>query len=280
MKRNYDIDPYTETIKNNESFFRQYYFHSIIDLNLIKLDYILKYGLLSRKNIEEKNLISFYLHSIRSYDCKNGNDHISLVDYDALFKNKGYCSFHQMFEAFSLHTLTSLSIMLDRDIEVLSKGSLDAAFDDEVFVHDSIGVSHITGIILPEHLTDESICYIPFLPGDYYCYTKNNINHLIDCMEVYFGKSICRDELLASVNQLWDICDKKYRREDWITEAVKIQKEQYDVDIKDVLAKMMNELWQEKLNLENPTYIDVINNINNDRYPIYEIKKKSLKKVN
>lgn len=282
MKRNYEIDPYIETIKNNEEFFKQYYYHSIIDLNLVKLDSILKYGLLSRNNIEEKNLLSFYLHHIRSYDCKNGKDYISLVDYDRLLKEKGGCSFHQMFEAFALHTLTSLSIMLDKDIKVSNKGTLESLFDDEVFAYESVDISHIKGIILPEHLIDMPICDIPFLPGDYYCYTKESINHLIDCMEVYFGKNISREELLASVNQLWELCEKKYGygRENWIASAVEIQKKEYGVDIKDVLAKLMNELWQEKFNIENPTYIDIINNINSDRFPIYEIGQKSLRKIN
>lgn len=52
MFRCYDIGQYIDTVKDNDDFFRNYYFHSIIDLNLVKLDYILKYGILSRKEIE------------------------------------------------------------------------------------------------------------------------------------------------------------------------------------------------------------------------------------
>ena len=33
---------YINTVKDNANFFRKYYFRSIIDLNLAKLDYILK----------------------------------------------------------------------------------------------------------------------------------------------------------------------------------------------------------------------------------------------
>lgn len=279
MQRIYDIERYIDTVKNNESFFRKYYFHSIIDLNLIKLDYILKNGLLSRRNIEEKNLLSFYMHSVRSYDCKNGSDYISLVDFNSLVESKEGCAFHQMFEAFSLHTLTSLSVMLDREINVSKIGVLETLFDDEVFARDSIDKSHIKGIILPEHLTEKYICDIPFLPGDAHCYTEKSINHLIDCMEVYFLKKISRDELLLSVKQAWDICYKEYGGT-WIGTPVQNQKEIYGTDMKDVLSKMINDLWQEKLKIENPSYIDVINCINNDIYPVYEIKQKVLKKIN
>ena len=59
MKK-YDIGQYIDTVKDNDDFFRNYYFHSIIDLNLVKLDYILKYGILSRKEIEELK----YYHSM------------------------------------------------------------------------------------------------------------------------------------------------------------------------------------------------------------------------
>lgn len=276
MQRNYDIKAYVDTVKDNESFFRKYYFHSIIDLNLIKLDYILKYGLLSRKNIEQRNLLSFYVHSIRSYDCKNGNDYISLVDFNSLVESKEGCAFSQLFEAFALHTLTSLSIMIDRDVTVSKKGVLESCFDDEVFVRDYVDKSHIKGIILPEHLVEESICNIPFLPGDSYCYTETQINHLIDCMEAYFNKKIFRDELLASVKQAWQIRNERCS----ITSAVALQKERHGIDMKDILSKLINGLWQEKLKVENPSYIDVINYINNDIQPIYEINQKTLKKLN
>ena len=56
MKK-YDIGQYIDTVKDNDDFFGNYYFHSIIDLNLVKLDYILKYGILSRKEIEELKLL-------------------------------------------------------------------------------------------------------------------------------------------------------------------------------------------------------------------------------
>ena len=38
--------------EKNHIFFKQYYYHAIIDLNLIKLDNILQYGILSKKLIE------------------------------------------------------------------------------------------------------------------------------------------------------------------------------------------------------------------------------------
>ena len=99
MDRIYDIGCFRDTVRSNDSFFRSYLFHSIIDLNLIKLDYILEHGILSRRYIEARNLLSFYVHSLRSYDCKNGFDYISLVDYDKLANSSEGCTFSNMFEA-------------------------------------------------------------------------------------------------------------------------------------------------------------------------------------
>lgn len=189
MKK-YDIGQYIDTVKDNDDFFRNYYFHSIIDLNLVKLDYILKYGILSRKEIEELKLLSFYVHSIRSYDCKNGMDYISLVDYDKLYRTtyEKEPTFSQFFEAFSLHTLISLSLMIDRDIKVSEVGISGSCFDDEVFAFKRIDSKNIKGIILPEHLADKQLKDISFLPGDDYSYTPKALNHLLDCLEIYFDK--------------------------------------------------------------------------------------------
>jgi len=42
MNKIRDTKQYINTVKSNRDFFESYYYHSIIDLNLIKLDSILK----------------------------------------------------------------------------------------------------------------------------------------------------------------------------------------------------------------------------------------------
>lgn len=270
MNRCYDIGQYIDTVRNNDEFFRNYYFHSIIDLNLVKLDHILKYGILSRKEIERLKLLSFYVHRSGSYECKNGIDYISLVDYDKLYKTtyEKEPVFSQMFEAFSLHTLTSLSLMIDRSIKINEVGIRESNFDDEVFAHEKINRENIKGIILPEYLTNKQLKDISFLPGDEYCYTINSLNHLLDCLEIYFNKKINREKLLKSTEQAWNIAYESERTS--ITTAVKEQKERYGIDMRDVLSSIIDELWQEKTKITNPTYIEIIKYLNND-LPVYEI---------
>lgn len=276
MKREYSISQYIDTIKQNDTFLRQYYFHSIIDLNLIKLDQILKYGILSKKNIEIKELVSFYMHSIYCGQCRNGQEYISLVDYDYLYKCRKHPSFSQLFEAFSLHTLTSLSLMIDRDIQVVKRGEEDGLFDDEILVNGFVKTDLIKALILPDHLTNKAISEISFLPGDQYCYSKNSINHLLDCIEKYFGKKIDRTRLLLSVNNAWEIAKKNKIS---ITQAISTQRELYGIDMRDILSDILSELWQGKYGINDPTYIDIISKINKDRYPVYEIGEKKLRKI-
>lgn len=275
MVRCYDIGQYIDTVIDNDAFFRNYYFHSIIDLNLVKLDYILKYGILSRKEIEKLRLLSFYVHSIRSYECKNGMDYISLVDYDKLYRTtyEKEPTFSQFFEAFSVHTLTSLSLMIDRNIKVNEVGILESDFDDEVFAYEKITRENIKGIILPEHLTNKQLKNISFLSGDPYCYTPKALNHLLDCLEIYFDKKIYRKELLKSVEQAWEIAYESVRPS--ITLAIKSQQKRYGIDMRDILSSIIHELWEDKTGIDNPTYIEIIKYLNKD-LPVYEIGSKKL----
>lgn len=277
MERYYKIGQYINTVEDNDNFFRNYYFHSIIDLNLVKLDYILKYGILSRKEIEKLKLLSFYVHSIKGYECKNGMNYISLVDYDKLYRVTFEKSptFSQFFEAFSLHTLTSLSLMINRNTKVNEVGVLESCFDDEVFATEKINTENIMGIILPEHLTNKKLKDISFLPGDEYCYTIKAINHLLDSLEIYFGKKINREELLLSVEQAWNIAYESERPS--ITAAVMEQRKRYGIDMRDILSLIIHELWEDKTGITDPTYLAIIKYLNKD-LPVYEIGQKELVK--
>ena len=264
MKKNRNINDYKDTVRSNSDFFKKYYYHSIIDSNLIKLDCILKYGILSKKLIERNNLIKSYTHQENDFDSKNGSEYISLSEYS------DNCEFSQMFESFSLHTLTSLSLLVDRDIDVLSVGDKETYFDDEIFIKDKIDRVKISGIILPSHLSNQKVSDTCFLANDLSCYTKRYINNLIDYIEKYFNRKIDREKIFISLNNLWNILEEYESPERWVDSAHVTQKKRYGIDFRDELATMLNELWSERINISNPNYIDIVKYINND-LPIYEI---------
>lgn len=276
MDKNRDIKKYINTIKENTQFFEKYYYHALIDLNLIKLDSILKYGILSKKLIEKKGLISIYTHSSCDFDSKNGDTFVSLTEYT------DKCSFSPMFESFSLHTLTSLSLLINKHINISRKGLRETYFDDEVFSPEFIEKSKIEGIMLTEHLSNLTIGEVNCLPNDLYCFTKNYINHWLKCVEEYFCNSIPSvyiNELKVSLEEFWQIINEYECPERWINSAIIKQRERYGKDIKDVLASILQYFWCMKYGIENPKYLDIIMLLNKEKLPIYEIKEKELRKV-
>lgn len=268
-----DINSYKDTILQNEEFFQSHYYHSLIDLNLVKLDLILRYGLLCKRLIESQQLPSIYTHHADDWDSKNGNTFISLTEYN------DKCTFSTMFDSFAMHTMTSVSVMVNKDIEISKVGERETYFDDEVFCKKSIASSKLEGIILPSHLTTMPINQMNCLPTDLSCYTTRYINHWIDCMENYFERKIPRQVILESKDQLWDILEDYGSPEKWINSAIQQQRKLHGQDIKDVMAQVLHDLWKQKLGLQNPTCIDVIQRINHEKLPVYEIQPTFLKKI-
>lgn len=268
-----DINQYKETITSNADFFKQYYYHSLIDLNLTKLDLILQYGLLCKRLLEQTHNLSLYTHQANDYDSKNGSDYISLTEY------KDDCAFCTMFESFPLHTMTSVSVLVDKDIRVFKQGARETFFDDEVFAQCAISQSKLKGILLPSHLTNLPINQVNCLPNDLSCYTRRYIDHWIDCMENYFERKIPRKIIEESREQLWTILEDYESPEKWIQSAVQYQRKIHGKDIKDVMAQVLYELWQQKLKIQNPTCIDVIRSINKQELPVFELQPTCLKKI-
>ena len=249
----------------------------LIDLNLIKLDTILQYGIFSKMLIEKNRLANIYTHSSDDFDSKNGDMFVSLSEYT------DDCSFNTMFESFSLHTLTSLSLLINKQVDVSREGVRKTYFDDEIFCFQSIDKSKIEGIMLPEHLSNLTINQVNCLPNDLSCYTKSYLNNWLKCTEAYFKYKIpCDyiDELKVSHEQLWNIIEEYESPEKWIESAIKTQRREYGKDLKDVLGDILQYLWSIKYGIQNPKYLDIIKMINKQSLPIYEIKEKCLKKVN
>jgi len=277
MNKIRDINQYIDTVKKHSNFFQNYYFHSLIDLNLIKLDLILKHGILSKNLIEQKIKICLYTHAGNNFNSKNGYNYISLTHYT------NNCQFNPIFESFPLHTLTSTSLLVNKNIDTTDQGERQTFFDDEIFCPNIIPKTKLEGIILPEHLSNLQINEVNCLPNDLSCYKRSYINNWINCMEVYFKQKISEkyiENLKISLEQLWNILEEYEKPENWIESALKQQRNQYGEDLQDILGNILQILWEQKLKISNPTYIDVLTQINEDDIPIYEIKQKCLKKIN
>lgn len=273
MKKIFKPYSYIETVKLNESFFKKYYFHSILDLNLVKLDFILKHGILCKRLIEESNFPAIYTHSARDFDSKNGSDFISLAEYT------DKTEFSKIFESFTIHTLSCVSLLVDRQIKVTKEGERESFFDDEVFCYQAIPKSAIGGILLPEHLTNENIKNVCCLTSDFENYTESFLKSWINSMENYFGQAMNKERVFEKLKELHEIFGECSRPERWVGSCLEKQREKYGCDLIDVMAKELDCLWQVKLGVQEPKYIDVIDHINQESVPVYELGEKASKKI-
>lgn len=273
MEKITDIKNYRKTVLDNKDFFETYYYHSIIDLNLVKLDYILKKGILSKRLIELYKLPSIYTHPANSINSKNGNSYVSLSKFTDEH------GLNQVFDSFALHTLTSVSLLVNKNIRVSESGERITYFSDEVFCLEKIPNNNIVGIIYPEHLSNLHISEICCLPRDMSCYTEEYINSWFNYMENYFEDKMNITNIMNSFTILNSIIDQySYVASGEL--VINEQKRKFGVDLIDILALELQECWSRKFNIQNPKFADIINLINDDRLPIYEIKQKALRKVN
>lgn len=264
---------YIGSVLESKEFLKSFYYHSLIDLNLIKLESILKYGILSKDEIEKEGIISLYTHQRNDFDSKNGSTFVSV---SRLLDD---ITFSSMFESFTMHTLSSISLMIDaKSVRASSYGESESFFDDELFIKDRVEKENIKGILIPTHLTNERISNIPLLPNDLSCYTKTYINNLLSLMEIYFEKEIDRERILRSLEHVWELFSRYERPENMLSNVCETQREIYGMDIKDELALLLSNLYQTKYGLINPTVLDIINQIN-DNVSVYELTYKSVKRI-
>lgn len=188
-----------------------------------------------------------------------------------------------MFESFPLHTLSSVSVLVNKSIEVSKTGERESYFDDELFCKDKIDKSEIEGIMIPEHLTNLPVSKVNCLPDDLSCFTKRYLFSWLAQTEKYFNQKIPADyieRVKRSYEQLWQILDNYSRPERWIITGIQKQREQSGEDIKDILASILSYLWSLKYNTENSIYFDILMRLNEENLPVYEIGKKALRKIN
>ena len=271
------VSQYEDTVNNNLHFFLSYYYHAILDLNLIKASSIIENGIYSRRFIELKHFPSLYTHLKSDYDCKNGNDYISVSKY--LINNPHSIAFSSFF----LHTLTSISFLIEKNVPTRTKGYRETNFSDELFVAHRILKKNIAGILLPEHLGKSKIKEVICLSDDLSNYNVTYINHWISCIEAYFHVSLSAEDksrIFKSLENLLKILDKYDEPENMLNYLLIEQKRMEGIDLRDILSEIVNRLWEERLNIEEPTYLDALLTINHDEFPIYEITPKSLIRKN
>lgn len=272
MQKDFEVyKQYLETIKSNLQIFQNYYYHSIIDFNLIKLDSMLQNGILSKQTIENNKLPNIFTHSSFSRVSANGSNLVSLSEFTNTHELTQY------YDAFLLHTLTSISLLISKNIEVTNKGEKETHFLDEVFSKD-ISINKIEGILIPSHIINKTIDELPCLCNEMGCYTRPYLTNLINVIETYFNKEIDREAIFNSLKQFWSIASKYEEPQKYIKSILIEQQNRYGYDLQDVISSIIAS--QYKIKYKKPTTsLDIIKELNSNNLPIYELGEKKLTKI-
>ena len=259
---------YISTVNERKDFFDRYYFHAIVDNDLIKLGSILESGILSKRRRDESMIHTSSTHSYTDFDSKNGEDYISVSE--CLY------SFNPLFDSFALHTMSSVSLLISKEIEAHLEGFRESLFDDERFVYSHIPSSEIEGLLVPSHLYNSRLADTPLMGTNYYSISKTGLFSYLHELESFFGKlpdlSIIKEkqqELLDIINDMENGCNH-------ISWALKKQRENYGLDFLDVYSKMIANLWEDKLRTKGPKVSDVIKYFNNGEKDVYVLSDKAL----
>ena len=259
---------YISTVNERKDFFDRFYYHALVDNDLIKLGSILEFGVLSKRKRDESMIHTSSIHSYSDFDSKNGEDFISVSE--CLY------SFNPLFDSFALHTMSSVSLLISKDIEVHLEGARESLFDDERFVYSHIPSTEIKGILVPNHLYNSRLCDIPLMGTNYYSISKIGLSSYFHELESFFGKSPDLNSLKEKRQELLDIINNMENGCNHISWALEKQRENYGLDFFDVYSKMVASLWEDKLKTKYPKVSDVINYFNNGKKGIYVLTDKAL----
>lgn len=268
-------ETYQNVVNNYKSFFLKYYYHSIVDRNLIKLDLMLQHGILSEYQQMENSIACLYTEARDTTQCANGSDKISISYFD------GKDDLLRFFSGFAAHVMNRPSILLNKgSIETIKPKTNSAAFDDELFVKDKIDINSFEGILLPNHLLNLKMSDIKPMFKNIRYSNLEYITNWVLMVECYFKTNIDKEYILNLCKQLFEIYVKETDcRPGTIGDALNIQQERCGINIEEYMLNVIGNLWDMKLNQKAVTYLDVVDYINKDKYPIYVLDEARVRKI-
>lgn len=99
-------------------------------------------------------------------------------------------------------------------------------------------------------------------------------------VECYFKTNIDKEYILNLCKQLFEIYVKETDcRPGTIGDALNIQQERCGINIEEYMLNVIGNLWDMKLNQKAVTYLDVVDYINKDKYPIYVLDEARVRKI-
>lgn len=232
---------------------REYYYHTITDNNLIKLDLILDLGILSKNEQQKSDLLIPY--ASEQYD---GNEAYVFL---TKFSSKNSCYIFSSQIAKNLMKKISLVISNESLKEVKeAKGCYYPLYSDEVLIQDKVSKDNIIGIIIPSNLLDKQVGELTSFGRNGFCFTEANFNNYLKLMNSYFDTAINDTEIKKKFTSIVSFLNTCKLRDDLIDEISEVSCHRISgMSFLLYLSSIMQECWNKKLGLNyNATVRDVI----------------------
>ena len=261
MERTIDIyKEYLECLKKNEDFFCSFYFRPNLNYDFIRYKDILQNGLNTRNvpvNYDKDNLYVTYYKTKDTY-----------VD---LFDKITY-------------VLAYPSFLISSFIDSYDDKTSYPYCNDVRFMMLPIEKNNIKGITIPEYLINKNIKDLDSTVNKNILINLKNLNEYIKYVNNYFkvqNNTFNYEEEYTKFKKIYDhYCILGYEKNASIEKALLEQKEYTNKNLYEVINNYIYNLWSKELNKDDIKLIDIINYINTDNKPIYEIKKEKVLNIN
>lgn len=220
----------------------EYYYHSITDNNLIKLDLILNFGILSKELQFEKGLAIPY-----ASEQYGGNEkYVFLTEFND-------CSCFALSSEVLKNLMKKVSLVVKKEFlrkEKEVKGCYYPIYSDEVLIKDMVDRKNIIGIMVPSALLDKQIRELTCFGRSESCYTKENFSNYFRLLNDYFNVNVDKTEIkekFASIMSFLNMCKARSNLIDDISELSchRIS----GMSFLSYLSLIMQECWNKKLGL-------------------------------
>lgn len=260
MKREIEIyKEYLECLKNDSDFFSSFYFRPTLNCDFTKYHDVLING------FNTKNVPSLY----------NKNEL-----YVTYYNNKDNYVDH--FDKFT-YVLNYPSFLISSFIDSYNTKENYIYCNDVRFINLPLDKDAVKGISIPEHMINENINHLNAVNDLKILIDEYRYSEYISNISKYFNKNISGslyETERRNLKKLYmDYYFKGYE-EDAIYKALKEQKDTLGTNLYELINDYVDQLWGSKIGKIDIKLLDVINYINDDYLPIYEIQKSRVKKLN
>ena len=238
-----------------------YYYHAI-DFDFSRLYSILNNGIFSNKRAIEEKLEYYYRNYTHS---SSKNDYISISHYARTTLLYGKIE-NELYD----YNINKNIFVVDGDIDALEKQHYKKRYlyTKERHVLDKIDLKDIKGILLREIDALKKIKDVGFnIKFSDESFLEQKIFTILNFLTKEYGYNYNKEKIYYLIGKYEEI------------KALNLDKKEFIKIINNFMNDCINKIFSNLLNCSNPTVLDVVKYINNDKFPIFIMNRFDVKKL-